>query len=324
MRRALEVRIGDHGVDVRAGRGPRAGPLLAREQAATEDWEAALAEAGESLRARVRAASVRVLLSGRAVQRRRLDGLPPVRTTALAQLVSLQAARFFRRGRGELVTGARWRGHPAWSRRRIAEAFACEAGLIEACAAFAERLGGELVSVRAEGSPCELLPPHRRRSLHQRRLASLRPWLLANAVVWLAVVGTDLGRLHAAERRLGRELDSLATPRLAIDRARRELDAARRMVDAVEGGRARRGLLRRRVLRIALALPDSAAILTLSLDRRGQARLTGVAAQAIEVVAALERADLGPVRLDDMPSPDPAPGRQWERFSLTIGAGGDR
>lgn len=266
---------------------------------------------------------VLVCLDRSVVQYRVIRELPPVSAGALAKLVELQQSRFFRRNGTPLVTAARWR-REAKAERQVADAFAIEATWLDAIADGVHAAGLRLGRVRVSDADLELVPPQQRvrRDLRAYRLTRLL--LVANVCLWLMLPAIHVGRLLLAERQADRRLAELRQPAAAVRNARRELDRAGAMTSAIARSSARQMAMARRMAALAAALPDSAYLVSLSLDSAGNGVIGGSAPAAALVMARLERAHgFGGIGLEGEPAQDGATSGR-ERFTLRVGTGVER
>jgi hypothetical protein len=262
---------------------------------------------------------LRVALERPPVQLRTLSDLPPVPLRALRALVAHQASRFFRRNGEPLVTDAAWveRGTA-----RVARAAAVAEPFVEAIAAGARAAGFvlETIAPADEAARFALLPTSeraRRDRAAQRRLHRLT---VAAVTAWLGAGGLFVARLAWERRVVERELAALEHPLAAVLAARRELRDAEATVRAVTAVELRRGRSLAALGAIAQALPDSAALTSLTWSDDGSGVLSGAARHAAEVVAALDRAGAVPSpRLEGPVVRERFGARDWERFTIAFG-----
>ena len=267
----------------------------------------------------LRAGRLEVAIEPPLLQVRTLRGLPPVRTTALAALVSHQAGRYFRKNGKPLVTAAGWVG----SRRRgtpVALGAAVEAPWVEAVLAGAREARLPAPSIGpggGRGVQLDLVPAaeraRRRRSVFGRigRLAA------AAALLWMGVGALYVVRLEHARRQLVAEEARLRKASEAVVAARRGLHEALAIVSAVDDASASRGHLLERLGGLLTILPDSAYLSSLDLDASGAGSITGSSPRAADVVAAAERSGVvASARLLGAPVPQIAAGRRSERFTV--------
>jgi hypothetical protein len=140
------------------------------------------------------------------------------------------------------------------------------------------------------------------------------------ALLWLLVGAIAVIRLRVESRRVTAELARLQTPRQALLAARQTMDSARAMLTALDEASAARGQVAGRLAAIAKALPDSAFLTAITLDRGGPGVLAGRARQAPLVAAALGAAPgVGSLQLEAVTVRDTVAGLGWERFSFRLG-----
>jgi hypothetical protein len=268
-----------------------------------------------------KAAVADVVLAGRLLQHRTLQGLPRVRAHALNQIVALHQSQYFRRNGHPLVTAARWDQSGVGTGAARATAIAAEAEILEAIEQGLAAAGVRVRAIRCGRSGLRLEAPTRTQRAVARRRRWQRLLLLGNALIWMAAFGVHVGRLVVAERRLGAELITLAPAATAFREARRAVALAHAQVDSVRGSERRRDRMVALLVRVATTLPDSAYLATVVLDQHGNGFLTGSARPAAGLVAALERGGWpASVALEGEPTPDGSTG--WERFTLRLGRGG--
>jgi hypothetical protein len=259
-----------------------------------------------------------VTLAPPVVQLRTLRDLPPVAPAALARLVAHQPGRFFRKNGVPLVTDAVWTGTGA---ERVARAAAVAEPVLDALATGARAAGLTLddVAVADGGAPLSLLPPAERAARHAGARRRVRRLAAAAVGAWAVAGALYVARLAQEDRRARAELAALAGPVAAVLEARRELRVGASAVAAVREAEAARGRATRLLAALTAALPDSAVLTSLALEDE-RLVLTGAARRAADVVARLERAGLGAVRLEGPVVREAVAGREWERFALVIGA----
>jgi hypothetical protein len=256
------------------------------------------------------------------VQVRSLRGLPPVSTPKLRGIVSTQSGRFFRKNGKPLVIDAVWDGRSGPD--RVALAVAVEEPWVEAIAEAAHASGVRLASLGPAGLPggrrFRLLSPGQRKRYRRDQLLALKRLAAAATALWLFAAATAAGRMHAERARLDSEIVRLEAPVAAMGRAGRALDSASRMVRGIATAEADRGRILATLTAISAALPDSAYITALTLDRRGRGELTVVARHSSEVLAAFEQStELVSPQLEGGVVRETSAGREWERFTVTLG-----
>lgn len=286
-----------------------------------EQLAAVLREAADGYRSHgTRRSQIRVAPT--LLQRRVLEGLPPMSASLLREMAAKQQDRFFRRTGSALVTDARW-APLAEGQARTAVAIAAEGPWIDAAILALSDAGLKVVSIRDESGAFELTPISHAAIVRQRGLRRMRVLTVAAVAAWVIVLSCHLLRLTATERHLDRAIARLQEPAAAvraIQQRVRNLDRARAALDQTRA----QGLRFREALsRVLMALPDSAYLTSLTLDRTGAAMLSGAAREPAQVVAALERkSGLANIRSAEHGGlMDGAFGRRWERFSVKAGAG---
>lgn len=326
MSRELQLRI-SRGL-IRAEVIRRGKPIWAGEapfESPAELSEAIAALAGEaSLPSKVK--RLRVKLESPLVQLRSLPDLPPVRGAALRLLVANQAGRFFRKNGKPLVTDAAWvrRSHRGRS-PGLAIAAAAEEPWLDAIAAGAGAAGLRLETIgpaAPAGSGLILLSVLERASRGRRSRLALRRLGLLAASLWLLAGALVIERIYREQKRIERELAELREPAAALLGLRRELGEATLMVETIEAAERERGGVLSRVAAIAVALPDSAYLTSLTLHRDGSGTVTGAALQAARVAAALDRE--GAAVSPSLAGPavrEVLGGRERERFTINFGPG---
>jgi hypothetical protein len=254
-----------------------------------------------------------VVLAQSVVQRRFLRDIPPVRPSALREMVALQQARFFRRHASPLATTARWL---AADRSTGAEAIATDSDRLDAIARGLESAGVVTLRIHAAADGPELRAPYQRTSAARRRRALNRVLTSVAMLAWCAAPLVHGSRLMRADRRLARELANLAAPAAALRTAQRELASAAFIVAQVDASLREQRTLPGLVSAIVSAVPDSAYINALSLPAGGGGIVTGAAQQPAVLVSRLGMVD-GVVepRADGSFTPEAGPG-QWEIFTL--------
>lgn len=327
MRRTLRLRIGRD--TVRADLSSRGRILWSAEagHAGPVDLVEVLTRLTAELPASRKPSRVSVELDPPLVQIRTLGDLPPVRDSALAALVANQAARFFRRNGTSLVTDAVW-----LSRRgagpRVAEAAAIEEPWVDAIVSAARQAGFRLTAItvagNTDGRRLDMLPANVRAARRRADLSSLRRLGLLLAAVWAGIACLLVVRLWVEGSRIERELDRITEPAAAVAAARREMNEAAAMVQAIQRSETERGALLTSLATIALALPDSCYLTSLVLDQGGNGTLTGAAREAIRVLAALERNGILAPRLEGPAVREVTAGKEWDRFTIRFGKRGTR
>ncbi len=276
-----------------------------------------------------RAARADVEVTPPLVQVRTLTDLPPVHPGALAALVALQAGRYFRKNGKPLVTDATWIGpRNRWQRGpyvpRAARAAAIEAPWVDAIVAGTLTAGLPIPTIFAGDAPgarrLDLIAPAERVARRRRALGLTRRMAVLAAALWMSASALYVGRLVGARGRLGVEAARVRKASDAVSAARRALDDGQAMVATVSADAAVRGELLARLGALLSALPDSAFLSSLELDRDGHGVITGGAPHAAEVVAALERRSVvAGARLDGSPNPEIVGGTRRERFTIRFG-----
>jgi general secretion pathway protein L len=259
------------------------------------------------------------------VQVRALEHLPPVKDSALKQLVAQQAGRFFRKNGKPLITDAVWmqRGR---GQEGVAQAAAVEEPWIEAIAAGARAAGLVLEEIHPQHGEqtlrkLSLVSPAERARRRRMELLALRRLAIAAGLLWMIATGAFAIRVQRAQGQVERRLAALKAPLDAVAAARRELAGAVRMVETIEEAERDRGRVLLSLAAITKALPDSSYLTSLALDEH-EGTMTGLARQAAGVVAALERdATIAGPRLTGPVVREVSDGKELERFTLSFVSG---
>lgn len=322
MTGTIELRVGAGRLAVEARRGGKTSWRAETDHSGSVDLADALAGLAAELPSRLRTWPVDVRLEPPLVQLRTLEGIPPVRQTALRPLVAQQVDRYFRRAGQPLVLDARWIGTKRQARRRVRAAAAEEAlvmAVISGIESAGLRLAGVGVAGSAEEARLDLLPPAERlRRAHRHRATTLH-LALTTAVLWIAVITATLFNLYRERGVLARERAALARPLAALRKAQEEVEAARDMLAAIQSMSAAQAGFSVRIAAVARALPDSAFLTSLTLEEAGGGSVTGVARRSAQVVAALEAdSSIGRARMDGPTVREVVQGRDWERFVIAL------
>lgn len=263
---------------------------------------------------------IHVELAPPIVQLRTLEGLPPVRASALPVLVANQSARFFRRNGKPLVTDAAWVRTPKGA-DRVARAAAVEEPWIDAIIQGATAAGLVLERL-GPPAPSRLVLFTEAEHVRRRRAwrNSLGRLAVAAAALWLGVGLLVAFRIHRERQRIDARLAALAAPIEAVLAARSELAATTSMIEAADAADRDRRAFAARLGAILNALPDSAYLGSLELDARGGGSLTGSARRSVEVIENLERtAAVASPELDRPAVREPRGSSSWERFVIRFG-----
>jgi hypothetical protein len=269
----------------------------------------------------IRAGFLRVKLELPLVQVRTLDGLPPVRSSALRALVAQQAGRFFRKNGKPLVVDAMWvrrvRGASG-----IAQAAAVEEIWIDALTDGAQAAGLVLETIRpsigTSGCKLSLLSPAERARRRRLELLALRNLVLLAGILWVLAGVAFTIRVQREQRRIDRALAALEPVARAVDLARRDLTQAAVMVETIERVQRERGIVLHRLAAITAALPDSAYLTSLDL-RDSAGTVSGLAPRAASVVAAFEQTPVvAAPRLSGPAVREAVSGKDLERFAVTF------
>jgi hypothetical protein len=252
------------------------------------------------------------------VQLRRVADMPPVRERVLKALVQTHAGRLFRRNGTPLVTDAIWVGHNG---TRAAQMCAIETPVLEALAEGARAAGLRLESVvPTDGTRLSLLPPSTRAAQLFRLRRSATRWGVAALSAWSVVAASYFGRLTLERRRVEAELTRLEKPAAALVALHAEMRAAREMVGAVDAAEKSGHTLGRRLADVAVAVPDSAFLSSLTISSDGRGVVTGYARQAAEVAASFDRsARIRTPKLEGHQTKEFLFGREWDRFTISLG-----
>jgi hypothetical protein len=259
-------------------------------------------------------------------QVRSLSDLPPVSPARLRALVSTGSGRFFRRNGTPLVTDAVWQGGDGAG--QFALAAAVEETWVDAIGEAARSVALPIEIAPADlptGVRQRLISPDQLRRRCRDELLGLKRLGALAAVLWVAAAATFAGRMRVERERLDREIARLEEPVAALSRAGRALDSASRMIAGLSGAEAGRRRVAATLVAISTALPDSAYVTALALDREGKGQMTLVARRSGEVMAGLARGGALPApRLEGGIVRETTGGREWERFTVAFGAGDER
>lgn len=275
------------------------------------------------------AAEITVAFARPVLQVRVLADLPRIGSRGLRRAVAVQPQRFFRtRGGESLVTDATWRHDgPPWRRKRdtpsVAVAAAVPEVLVSAVDEAATELGWSRVIVTAEAPGTGHLRFVTGAARVVRRAAILREarrWAMAAVAVWIAAVATIAVRFIQRERRVTAALAAVAPAARSAAAARAELERLSAMERTVVATHRGAWQTLQHIGDIALALPDSAFLMSLEIDSSASGTLTGAAPRAAAVVTALDRsgATVNP-RLVGPAVREMMPGRSVERFVVAFG-----
>jgi hypothetical protein len=264
-----------------------------------------------------------ILVDRPVLQRRLLQELPPVHWAMLPELVARQSHRYFRQNGRPLVTAAVWVTRKG-SSGRTAVLVAVEEPLADLLVQAAIGSGVRVRSLRAGGDladlPLFLLPPAERGRRRQTRWKMTRRLAIGVGCVWLAAALFAVARLRGERVRIEAELARLREPREALAAARRTLESAAAMVQAVRQAERDRWELGRELAWLTNSLPDSAVVTDLELSRDGSAVLRGLARRPLELQAAMERAGGSRrTRFEATGVRENAAGVPWERFTARLG-----
>jgi hypothetical protein len=321
MKPVLRLRIGRGSLEAKAVRGHRVvwvGQAVFEDPATLHEAIAQLSNE-KSLPSGLR--GIRAKLDSSLAQVRTLEGLPPVKDSALKSLVAQQAPRFFRKNGKPLVTDAVWITR-AGGKGAVAQAAAVEEPWIEAIGAGAREAGLELEEVRPTGDGVagrlSLLPYAERIRRRRSELLGLSRLAAFACTLWALAGVALLARLQRESDRIAAELADLKAPVVAVAAARRKLGDAARMVEAVERSDRERSAILRQLGAIAAALPDSAFLTSVAIQERGGS-MSGLARQATGVVAALERDQaIAAPKLVGSIVGEVVSGREMERFTVSF------
>ncbi len=252
----------------------------------------------KSLRARQR--FVRVELERCVIQVRALRDIPPVGTRALQELVASHTNKFFRRPRGgSLCVAAAW----VTRQRHEARAVAVSRALVDSLVAGAVEASLTVVAIEPVG--CEapmrltLLPASARKGLRRVSLRQLGLVAALGALLWVAAGAVYLADLVRDRRSLAAELDTLRGPLDGLAGARRDLSNAASMVRQLEAVELERGWVSDVLARLTAALPDSAFLQSLALDRLGRGRVILAGVDRAAATTLFEQSGLaGSARVD--------------------------
>ena len=250
---------------------------------------------------------VRVELERSVIQVRTLRDVPPLGTRALRELVASHTSKFFRRPRdGSLCVAAAW----LTRERHEATAVAVDRALVAAVVAGAAEASLTVVAIEPVGlhsaARLTLLPTSAIRRLRRTTLRQLGLVAALGAVLWGlagAVYVTDLFR---DRRAFATELDALREPLDGLARARRDLSETAGMVRQLEAVELERGWASGVLAALTAALPDSAFLQSLALDRVGQSRVIIAGVEPVAAMTVIEESGVArSARIDvDAEAPD--------------------
>lgn len=321
MIRRLVCRVGPGTVRIELSRGGEV------RWAAEADWAdpAQLTEVIAELAGRAELPAwgriVEFILDPSVLQRRALADLPAVGERELAALVAFAPQRYFRRVAGPLVTTARWSGR---GRSRHAVIVAVDSSLVTALVRGARE--GRLLLWRicpagAPGDPVlSLLPPDERDRRDLRRGRVTRAILAAALASWILLGAGSWSRDVLERRRIESRLAEIDGPLAALMAAEAGADSVMRMIDRLDREAVVEGEASATLLRVAMAVPDSAFLTQLRVDSAGVGLVVGAARRPAAVLAALEgQAQVGMPRFEGRTTQDVVAGRPIERFAIGFG-----
>lgn len=313
----MVIRIGPHSATIR-GKGSHEPALV--EYANAGELEAAVAVQANAFH-KQGARDVTILIEEHLLQRRTLDGLPPMSSKLLRELVDRQQSRFFRRTGGPLVTNARW-SSAARGVEAVALAVAVEQAWLDGAVAALTQSGLRVKHITDGQGVVPLWPRTHEALLHQKaRRVALR-LCGVGTMLWGSVLAAHLVRLVTTERRLDRELERLREPAAAVQAIRGRMRNVERSREVLDHTGRRALALRHSLGRILVSLPDSAYLTSLTLDTSGTAVLAGAARDPDMALAVMEReSGLAGLRSDGRGRMvDGTMGRRWERLALEAGS----
>ena len=175
-------------------------------------------------------------------------------------------------------------------------------------------------AARMRRAPLSLLPESTRLGRMRQRRRSLVRWaVLAIVSLFAALTSTTVAASRRTAAAAG-ELSRIEAPLLAALQVRRDLDSATAALNAISGAHAERRERSLFLARLAATLPDSAFLVTLSLDSAG-GTLSGYAPNAAGVLALLERRGVvTQARFQGPLTREMVNGREYQRFSMTFRA----
>lgn len=318
MKPRLELLV--EATHVRASLVQRRAPIWSADVPYTtvETMPAAIRAALQLAASRRRPNEVSVRLSVSLVQWRTLGDLPPVGSSDLRKLVARSTSRYFRQNGHPLVSDAQWSA-PDKQGRRVACLAAADRNLIESIISAAAAEGVMVEGIVPTGevpTRLSLLPEHSRQ--HRKGWIRVAVFGGATAALWLVVSAGTLVSVLREDRWTSQQLERLAAPQEALQRARRALDSASSMVQELEASRVEQGQMARRFALLGGALPDSTVLTSLAIDSSGTVALVGLSRRSSQVAASLERVTgAGRIRLVAQGAGD-APGREgWEQFTVS-------
>ena len=286
------------------------------------DLAAAIAELAGEPAVGHRGMRVEVMLEPPLVQVRRLGGIPPVGGAVLSRLIANQAGRYFRNNGKPLVADGVWAEAKRRERRTVIAA-AVEEPWLEAITAGVQGSKIELGAIRPVGGPAglELVSAANQTLRTARARAGVRRLAAAAIAAWAFAGAYAVGGLLRERSRIEREIGTLSEPAAAALDARLAVDRARRTIDAVRTTEAARGAATQRLGLVVSALPRDAWLTSIQWDSAGAGLITGLARRAANVVAGLERAGVVAPRLEGAAVREASPDGARERFTVRFGSG---
>jgi len=254
-----------------------------------------------------------------AVQRRHLKNLPPGRLEEVRGVVRHQAARFFRPGpAGLAIDVARHPTKPGFI--AVALDLAVAHSMLAAAGTVGLRVR-DLVPPAAGTAPgLSLLPSevaHRRRTVAWNRTGWLAVATVAVALILFALTWVRVDQEASLVEATAIRLRPLAGQ---IQQVRHQLDSVGGMVRAVDDSKRSHQSVLDRLALVSVALPDSAALSSLTIRPDGSVEFGGVALEPLDVLARARRTPgLGAAQLDATQALDPSPGRRWRHFRVRTG-----
>jgi len=196
--------------------------------------------------------------------------------------------------------------------------------VVDLVVAAAREAGLDVVGAGPSGpgrlAELSLLPGEIRIARQRAARSGLRRLGMVVLATWLLLGSAYALMLRLERGKVDRERATLAGGVAALSGLRREVRGAEQMLRVVDNAERGRGRVLSQVGRLVSALPDSAFLSSLLVSRDGSALIAGHALRASEVLAALTRSAAVAPRFEGPILKETAAGRQWEGFTIRLGA----
>ncbi len=247
-----------------------------------------------------------------------VSGLPRLRRRDLADHVRLNTRRYFLQNGVPLVADAH-------AREGVTLMAAAPVPVVSAICEGLSAAGLRCTDIVPDGVPgLSLLPDGARAVRRDDARRRLVRWWAGAAVAALLAALAWVGSLARARATAQAELAVLDPALEQALQARRDLDATTEAIFVLAEANRRRTSAAALMAAVATALPDSAFLTALHLERDGTVRMAGYAAGASRVLAALAAARLlRDARFEGSVTREAFAGRDWERFTLRGRLAGD-